>query len=319
MRHENMMIKPSALDLRTYLTAAKPDIGAEAPTEFRDRLVDLFYGEGKDAGGRMPWIKTHSLIRFRPGETTIWAGYNGHGKSQVTTHVGLDMAYNGEKVAIGSFEMAPERTLYRMARQAAREASPSIKYIDAFLGWFTGQMWLLNKRGTVDRQYVQAAIRYCVKEFGVTQFFVDNLAKCVRGEEDWSGQKDFMDEMCMVAYETKCHIHVVHHLRKGESEYNKPNKSDIKGAGGIVDLVDNAILVWRNKPKEMALADPRTDEKKRTYLQKESDCSVIICKQRNGGWEGEINLWYHAHSMSYSEDSIGAPKRYDIAKDVALI
>jgi twinkle protein len=287
--------------------------------QFKDRLIDLFYGEGKDAGSRLPWLKTHPLLRFRPGETTLWAGYNGHGKSQVTGQVALDAAYQGTKVAIGSFEMAPERTLYRMVRQAAREACPSPAYINEFLRWFEDQMWLLNKRGKVDRNYVQAAIRYCVEKFGIVEFYVDNLAKTCRGEDDYNGQKDFIDEMCSLAYDLKIHIHIIHHLRKGESEHNKPNKMDIKGAGGIVDLVDNAILVWRNKPKELGLANPGTDEKRRLWLMKEPDCSLIVCKQRNGSWEGDIGLWYHPHSMSYSETAHDQPKRYDIAKEVALI
>jgi twinkle protein len=316
----NMIVKPSTLDLRSYLTAEKPDIGAAGPVEFRDRLVDLFYGEGKDLGPRMPWIKTHPLIGFAPKEVTMWAGINGHGKSQITGQIALDMAYNGAKVAIGSFEMAPERTLYRMVRQSAREASPSVRYIDAFLAWFQGQMWLLNKKGKVDLNYVQAAIRFCVKEYGITQFFIDNLAKCVRGADDWSSQKEFVDEMTNVAYDTGCHVHIIHHIRKGESEHEVPNKFDIKGAGDIVDLIDNAIIVWRNKKKEYGMANPHADEKQRKSLIAQPDCKLVVVKQRNGSsWEGEINLWYHSHSMSYSEDSIGIPKRYDIAKDIALI
>ena len=310
-----MLIKPSVLDLRTYMAAPTPDIGAEGPMQFKDRLIDLFYGEGKDKGGRLPWMKTHKLMCFREGEVTVWAGINGHGKSQVTGQVGLDMAFNGEKVAIGSFEMAPERTLYRMVRQAAREECPSPAYINAFLKWFEGQMWLLNKKGRVDLQYVQAAIRYCVKELGVTQFFVDNLAKCVRGEDDYSGQKDFIDEMCSVAYETKCHIHIIHHMKKGENELDIPDKFSIKGAGGIVDLVDNAIIVHRNKRKEYAMQSGKHDQN----IRESADCTLRVCKQRNGHWEGDIKLWYHSNSMSYSEDSIQMPKRYDISKDCALI
>jgi twinkle protein len=180
-----MILKPSSFDLKKYLSAPANDIQAAAPTQFKQQLVDLFYGERKDEGGRMPWIKTHSILQFRCGEVTMWAGINGHGKSQVTTQVALDMAYTGEKVAIGSFEMSPERTLHRMVRQASRSDCPPIPYISGFLQWFDGSMWLLDKKGTVSADYVIAAIRYCAAEYGVTQFFVDNMAKCVKGEEDW--------------------------------------------------------------------------------------------------------------------------------------
>jgi twinkle protein len=99
------------------------------------------------------------------------------------------------------------------------------------------------------------------------------------------------------------------------SEFDIPGKFDIKGAGGISDLIDNAIIVWRNKRKEMSTQSKLPDPK----LLEQPDCKLIVCKQRNGQWEGAIDLWYHPHSMSYSEDGIGQPKRYDLTKDCGAL
>jgi twinkle protein len=65
----------------------------------------------------LPWQKTHKLFAFREGETTLWAGVNGHGKSAVTGMVASSLVAQGEKVCIASFEMKPFKTLNRMVRQ----------------------------------------------------------------------------------------------------------------------------------------------------------------------------------------------------------
>lgn len=227
--------------------------------------------------------------------------------SQVTGLIGLDMAYKGEKVVIGSFEMAPERTLYRMVRQAAGSSQPSIQYINAFLRWMEGRLWVVGKRGMVTTDYVVAAMRYAAYEIGCTQFFIDNLAKCVPGEDDLNAQKHFMDQVCNTALDTGLHAHVVHHVRKGITEYDIPGKTDVKGSGSIVDQPDNCCIVWRNKRKEENINDPK--------FASQSDAVLNVVKQRNGEWEGKFGLWYDRQSMSYSGEFGVRPPRYDIAED----
>ena len=93
-------------------------------------------------------------------------------------------------------------------------------------------------------------VRYCAKERGITHFFVDSLMKCVSGEDDYNGQKLFVDELTAIARDHGIHIHLVHHIRKPSDESHKPSKYDYKGSGSITDQVDNVISVWRNKAKE---------------------------------------------------------------------
>lgn len=68
----------------------------------------------KDNSSVMPWQKTHSTFRFRPGEVTLYAGSNGGGKSLVTGQIALGLMQQGHKVCIASFEMKPKRTMLRM-------------------------------------------------------------------------------------------------------------------------------------------------------------------------------------------------------------
>lgn len=65
---------------------------------------------------------------------------------------------------------------------------------------------------------------------------------------------------------------------------NKPQgKFDIKGNGGITDMADTVLVLWRNKPKEAALrqAEARRQTPDRETLEKFD--AVLQChKQRNG-------------------------------------
>lgn len=300
-------------DFKAYASAPVNDVKADSPQDFEDKVMDLFYGNGSDQGALLPWNKSHTLLKFREKETTLWAGYNGHGKSNVTTQVGLDMAWANEVVVIGSFEMAPERTLWRMIRQASRSKDPGESYIRNFLAWAEGRIWLLSKRGTVDADWVIAAARYAADTLKANQFFVDNLAKCVKGEDDFNGQKDFVDQICTVGMDTGMHMHLIHHLRKGADEMTCPGKMEIKGSGSITDQVDNVAVVWRNKKKE----EERMQRTPKLEIMEQPDTVINICKQRNGeSWEGKLGLWYDPESMSYGQGKLEPSRVYDVRTDI---
>lgn len=254
----------------------------------------------------MPWKKTHGLLQFRRGEVTVWGGANGHGKSLVTGQVALGLCAQGERVCIASFEMKPLKTLERMGRQWSGENPDSpafrgsqhsrrriIDVYEQFRDWTTGRLFLYDQQGTVNARQVAAVARFCAKEKGITHFVVDNLMKCVADEDDYNGQKAFVDELTAIARDHQIHIHIVHHIKKPASEEHKPNKYDYKGSGSITDQVDNVVSVWRNKPKE------RAREAGKMVSDTEPDCLLICDKQRNGDWEGQIGLWFHRDSQQF--------------------
>ena len=273
-------------------------------------LMDRIKSPIKPVQAVMPWRKTHSMVQFRPGEVTVWGGANGNGKSLVTGQVGLSLCAQGEKVCIASFEMKPAKTLERMGRQFSgfNPNDPAFAGSDAatqelldvyrqFKEWTDGRLWLYDQQGTVTTRQVCAVVRYCAKERGITHFFVDSLMKCVSGEDDYNGQKQFVDELTSIARDNGIHVHLVHHIRKPSDESHKPTKYDYKGSGAITDQVDNVISVWRNKAKEK-----KRDEDKQVD-EKEPDALLICDKQRNGEWEGSIGLWFDRASMQY----VGGP------------
>ncbi len=253
----------------------------------------------------LPWEKCNASFEFRPGEVTMWAGQNGHGKTDVSTQVALSLVCQGEKLCVASFEMKPVVTINRMVRMFAGlnifadsyktpEALLEVdRFFDDFADWTASRLWLYDQTGTANTFNVLGMVKYCAQELGITHVIIDSLMKCVRDEDDYNGQKEFIDNLCAIAKDNNIHIHVVHHLKKPSKEGDMPDKHDTKGSGSITDQIDNLFMVWRNKPKEDAWRmrgdlSPKKDE---------PDAYLLLRKQRNyeGNADGEpaISLWRH--------------------------
>lgn len=294
------------IDFSAYLTVTDAKQKVKSASMYVQELIDRIKNPVKQRRALMPWRKTHGILQFRPGELTVWGGANGQGKSLVTGQVANGFCAQSERVCIASFEMKPVTTLARMAQQwscfnpddpafaGSPEAAESlIDVYSQFRDWTDGKLWLYDQQGTVTASQVIAVARYCHKELGITHFFIDSLMKCVSGEDDYNGQKSFVDELTSIARDTGMHIHLVHHIKKPASEESKPTKYDYKGSGAITDQADNVITVWRNKAKEKAIQEGRDNKKT------EPDAQLICDKQRNGDWEGAINLWFDRNSRQY--------------------
>lgn len=294
----NVILDDGPINLDDYLEAPSEAEHVRSAAAFRERVKERLLSPDPVAGASMGWSKCDDKLRFREGEVTLWAGINGHGKSLVTSQVALNLVADSlQRIGIASFELHPEATLGRMARQAAGSSSIDADFLDRFHAWLDEWLWLYDVQGTVKWQRVIACGRY-MATLGIRHFFVDSLMKCVRGEDDYNGQKDFVDALCALAKETRMHIHLVHHIRKGEDEHRRPGKFDAKGSGSITDQVDNVVIVWRNKRKERAKERGEMTEDQR----KEPDTVLIVDKQREWpGWEGSLGFWFHQGALQYLE------------------
>lgn len=113
---------------------------------FQDEIIREFYPPpGAHVGFYTPWQKVGSRLMFRPGEVTILAGVNGHGKSEGAGHITLGGLQQGEKACIASLEFKPSKWLYRLTRQASGLMVPSIPYIKAINSWFHDRLWVDRK------------------------------------------------------------------------------------------------------------------------------------------------------------------------------
>lgn len=298
------IITPSEIDWERF-SERYPEWANVIPAEFyADRVAQYFRADENLAGILLPWSKTHSYIRLRPGELSLWNGVNGHGKSLLLGQIMLSAMAQGQTVCIASMEMKPVLTMARLTRQAAGVEVPSEGLIHAFHKWLAGKLWLYDQMGTVSSKRMFAVLRYCTEALhyegqakSINHFVIDSLLKCGINEDDYNRQKEFVDQLSAFAHDTGVHVHLVTHARKGESERNLPGKWDIRGAGAISDLAENVFTLWRNKAKEEEARKREPDQEK----MKEPDALLICDKQRNasGKGEGKTALWFHEASQQF--------------------
>lgn len=314
------LLKSEDIDTAKYLKANDITHQVHEADVWLDEIKQELGGEiQRDEGAFMPWPKTHNSFRFRMGEVTLYAGSNGGGKSLITGQIALGLVKQGHAICIASFEMKPKRTLYRMLRQFSGENIDAPRFdgkaqyiggiLDRFKTFSDGRLYLYDQQGTTSSQQVIAMARYCAVQLGVRHVFVDSLMKCVAGEDDYNAQKYFVDELTAVARDHNIHIHLIHHIRKLQSEEIQPNKNDIKGTGAIADQVDNVLLVWRNKKKEhkvQAGVSVNVDE---------ADAIMMCEKQRNGESEDWFNFWFNRDSQQFTEMPGAIAMAFDQAGD----
>lgn len=178
------IIRNDTFDFRAYMEESEPQAKVLPAETWRDDLIDIAKNGNQTFGAMLPWVKTHDKIRFRGGEVTLWQGANGHGKSQLLGMACLGFASQNERVCIASFEMTPKATLYRMMKQAAQNGNPPAKFVDQFLEWVTGKLWIYNQIGQASPEMIAAVIRYCVHKLNIKHIVIDSMMRVVMGEDE---------------------------------------------------------------------------------------------------------------------------------------
>lgn len=297
-----MELIPDSITLDSYME--EPDFRASvrSASEFAHQVkADLDPHAPADPAPGLLLRKARGLIQFRPGEVTVWTGYNGHRKSMMTSQASIDLATQGEKVLIVSLEMLPWRTMSRMTRQACGTAHPSAALIDQFHEWTNGKLWLFDHVGRIAPARALALCRYFVDVHQGTHVVLDSWMMVCSSEENLDEQKQFSTDLCRLAQETELHVHVVAHCRKpggASSEDKPPGRYDIRGSGAISDQSSNILSVWMNK-KKFARLDSNPNDMEALN----EPCGILRCdKQRNGAWEGSIQLWHDPSSLRFCDD-----------------
>lgn len=297
-----------AIDFDSYFADQTDESAKVRPaSEWSEAVIDRFYGQGQDAN----WTPTGfdkfaGKFELRPGEVTIWAGINGHGKTTYLSHIMLNLVQAGQRACLMSLEMKPADSMAKMVRQAAGTGTPTMAFIRAFHRWTDGKLWIYDHVGRVAPSRALAVATYVRKELGLDHIVIDSLMKVSAGmaSDDYSAQRDFVDGLCVIARDTGLHIHLVCHMRKGENERTAPGKFDVKGAGEITDLVDNLVIVCKNlrkthKPDEEAdSTDP--------------DAFVLVAKQRHHPWDGSMAFWFDKDSQQFCETQWARPRYMDL-------
>lgn len=306
---------PDDIDWNAYAAETELRVKVRKASIYAEGLRREFAPKAANARtSEMFSTKMRGLIDFRPGETTVWAGYNGHRKSMFTCQVALDLCVQGERVLMASFEMLPQRTLARMARQCFATERPANTSLDAFSDWTDGRLWLLDHIGRFSPQSCLAVCRYFADELQGGHVFIDSMMMVCASEESLDEQKQFMTDIVRLGAETGLHMHLIAHCRKPQDETKPPQKYDLRGSSAISDQADNVIMVWANKAKQAKLdANPHD-----TDAGDQPDAMVLVEKQRNGSFEGKLKMWFAANSFRFSDSRTCPVEPYVLQQRGAL-
>lgn len=297
-------VKPPAFEARVrqasdFLAEVKARL---APSEHRKRYPSML---AEKVSGR---------LEFRPGEVTVYAGYNGHRKSMFTGQVALELAIQRQHVLMVSLEMAPADTLGRMVRQCLGTAVPDVREIETFHRWSDGRIWLFDHMGRITPATAVGLLRYFADAHKGQHVFLDSLMMVCQSEEHLDEQKQLATDLVNVAKETGLHIHLIAHCRKPQvGEERPPSKYDLRGSAAISDQMHNVVTVWSDKAKKSAVEQGIADE----AIMDRPDALVTVEKQRNGAWEGRLKFWFHEPSLRFCDDRLSRVLPYVLQGDLA--
>lgn len=302
----------------------KPELLRPAD-DYRNATIEEFYPTNPDQLGIPIGLpKLADKFAWRYGELTIVTGINGHGKTIILSQLGNYVLDHGARACYASMEMLPQKLLERATRQLTLERKPARDRIDEAFDWWAGKLWFYAKIGEVDRTKMLDDFKYARRRYDCRFFVIDSLMRCGLAEDDYEGQKKFVDRLVDFCRDEDVHVVLVAHSRKPKDEHQPVGKLDVKGSGAITDLAFNCLTIRRNKRKEQALRNledkPLTDpdvHDKRDKQRKKPDAWLYIDKQRLGtAWEGRVDLWFEFDAQAFRDNLGGiAPRCSTLAPD----
>lgn len=270
---------------------------------WREEIKSRAAGNVAHSGDCLPWTKSHDKFRLRPGELTVWGGYDGHMKSLILGQIMAHLAYQGRKCAIASLEMKPAATLLRMCRQVTG-CHPSSQAVDSFLDYAKDYVLIYDQLDMVEEGKILGFLHYVSSKLGCHHVVLDSLTKLAFSDSDYTAEIKFINRLQFFAKALNVHVHLICHCRKPQSgdETHVPTKTSIRGPSQITNLADNVVLTWTNhakheawKKREAGLALSEDEEK----LMDMACQKLFIAKQREGEWQGIVNLWLDRQSLQF--------------------
>lgn len=306
------MIVDDDIDYAAYERMTDAKIKVRPASIYADELIRHFAPRVRgERRPRMTSTKLGGCLEFRPGETTCWAGYNGHRKSMIAGQVSLDLCSQRERTLIASFEMQPRASLGRMAQQAFGVARPMDHQLRSFADWTDERLWLFDHMGRITPAQVLAVTRYFADELDGQHVFIDSMMMVCGSEDHMDEQKQFMTDLVRVGQETGIHVHLIAHCRKPLDESKPPTKYDLRGSAAISDQAHNVCMVWANKAKKAAVEAANGMNVDEKWLE-QPDALVCVEKQRNGDYEGKLKLWWDAASFRFTDSRTQEIEPYPI-------
>lgn len=309
------LIEPDDIDFGAYERSTEAAAKVRPASLYSEELDAQFAPRDRDARRpRMNSTKLGGCLEFRPGEVSVWAGYNGHRKSMAVGQAVADLCSQGERCLVMSFEMMPAVTLARMCRQVWGVGVPSKRQRDAFMRWTDDRLWIFDHMGRFSPRKCMAVLQYFAEELGGTHAVIDSMMMVCESEESLDEQKQFMTDLVRIAQETGMHVHVVAHCKKPLDESKVPSKYDIRGSSSISDQAHNIVMVWANQAKKAAIEASGANVEEKWLEQ--PDAMLWVGKQRNGSYEGKLKLWWDEACYRFSNERTTPIEPYAIEDEV---
>lgn len=282
-------------------------------SDFRAQILDRIHPpKDRPQGIPLPVTTNADGFSLRPGEMSIWAGYNGHRKSQLVFQTAQEAAaYHDHRVLFAELEMPIDALGERLMRSALTISRPGVRELDDYLAWAHGKLWVYNAIGKLKIRRFLDVLEYAIDRHGIAFAAVDSLSRFTK-YDDYAEQFDVASEMQTFAVQKRIHIALIHHITKTDSEDQIPHKLIVRGAGGIVDATDSLLIVWKNTVKARAKAKTKNNEsltRAEEAAIKDPDGLLVLEKDRNGKDEPRrIPFYCNPASLTF-QDAPDTPAR----------
>jgi twinkle protein len=291
-----------AMDESKYISPAQ----LKPMAEFWPAVIDAMCREKKEEN---PLLKitahNYDFFAFRPGEVSIWTGYNGHGKSLLLIQAMIGLMEQGKKICVFSGEMPPITQGQRLARQLAGTENPTENFLEVIGDWLSDKFWLFDMVGSASMTSLIEAFTYAYKRHGVEHFVVDSLMMTDVPEDGFAyqtKQREGVSKLTTFCKSYGCHVHLVAHPKKGNRE-KPPEQGDVCGSGKITDFADNIFSLWSDFKKQ---GTGETD-----VAENRPDAWLTLMKQRNASTQvKKIPLYFNLKCQQFSHDRLRRPYIY---------
>lgn len=272
-----------------------PD-GLKRALSYESNIVRLFYPvSGEPEGYSVPYMGLSGKLIFRPAEVTLWSGDTGSGKSQVISDCTPYWIRQGSRICLASLEMKPQWSLKRLVKQAGGVDRPTPEFLHEILVWLDAGLLLYDWVGKADIKTLLEVFDYARAKYGCDQFVIDSWMRMGIPSDDYEAQEKAIFQLVNWAVANAVHLHVVGHSRKGSRERGVPDASDVKGAMEIAANAFNIITIHRNRKIE----DEAATDGERPDMTEDPGVTLNVAKQRNGDFEGKVNLYFHTRHYQY--------------------
>lgn len=197
------------------------------------------------------------LLGLNLGEVTLLSGSNSAGKSSWLNTLILNVINNGDKVALWSGELPPDKLKMWIHNAAAGKNNIVSKQRGEFTiyetpphvgaridQWLDGNLFLYNNEYSSKWEQIFNDINELLK-LDVNLFVLDNLFSMdidiFDGDKN-NKQKELILQICQLAKKNKIHIILVAHPRKAMGFLRK---TDISGTADLTNAVDNVFICHR--------------------------------------------------------------------------